>query len=640
MTSSGVRFLHRLIDLVRPHRADADLEREIGTHLTFLEDEFRRRGQPPHEARRSARLALGGVEQTKERHRDARTWRWLDAAWRDALYAVRMLRRQPVTTAAAVLSLAVGIGLNAAVFTVVDWVLLRPLPYPAPHELVRVFTAGTAPVTGPAALTYGEFERFKSAESLQSAAAFSTATRIMAAPGVDPIHVAIARVAGDLFTTLGTRPDTGRAFSPEEIDSGAPVVILAHDVWQRRFAGDRGIVGRPVTIDGEPNTVVGVMPAVHGYPAGAEVWRPLRAVESDDKKDRELQMLGRLRADATVARASAELATMARADSNGARDAWADDLQRTDTGVVHAALQALFGAAMLTLLIACANVAALVGARGAGRAGEMAVRAALGATRGRVLAQVVVECLVLAVAGGAFGLLIGNWALTILLAMAPAGLPRLALISLDARIVGVGLAATVATGLAVGILPALQLSRLSQASGFARSGWQRATPRGGGRRVLVLAQVAIAVVLTAGAGLLTRSLQHLVTIDHGFAPDQLVAVDLDLPRAFNGDVRQLFHDLVAASETVPGVRSATVAMRLPTQVAGLRTRVRLSGERELASPATLRPVSPTFFDTVGMRVTTGRGFADTDSQRAPRVAIVNAASSANSSPEVRRSTSE
>jgi hypothetical protein len=156
MAPSGLGFLRRLIALVRPNRADADLEREIGSHLALLEDEFRRRGQSADEARRSARLALGGVEQTKELHRDARTWRWLEAAWRDALFAVRMLRRQPVTTAAAVVSLAVGIGLNAAVFSVVDWVLVRPLPYPAAHELVRVFTAGTAPVTGPAALTYGE----------------------------------------------------------------------------------------------------------------------------------------------------------------------------------------------------------------------------------------------------------------------------------------------------------------------------------------------------------------------------------------------------------------------------------------------------------------------------------------------------
>jgi hypothetical protein len=229
-----------------------------------------------------------------------------------------------------VLSLAIGIGLNAAVFSVVDWVLLRPLPYPAPHELVRVFTAGIAPITPPAALTYGEFERFGRAESLRSAAAFSTATRIMAAPGIDPVHVAIARVAGDLFATLGTRPDIGRAFTPEEKVSGAPVVILAHDLWQRRFAGDRAIVGRAVTIDGALHTVIGIMPAAQGYPAGAEVWRPLRAVESDDKKDRELQMIGRLRAGAGIAGASAEIATMARTLSNGARDAWADDMQRTD----------------------------------------------------------------------------------------------------------------------------------------------------------------------------------------------------------------------------------------------------------------------------------------------------------------------
>jgi putative ABC transport system permease protein len=241
-----------------------------------------------------------------------------------------------------------------------------------------------------------------------------------------------------------------------------------------------------------------------------------------------------------------------------------------------------------------------------------------------VLAQVIVESLVLAAAGGALGLLVGNWALTALVALAPVSIPRLAQIALDARIVGLGLAATVAAGLIVGIMPALHLSRVSERASLSRAGWQRITARGNGRRALVLAQIAIAVVLTAGAGLLTRSLRHLVTIEHGFAPDQLVAVDLDLPRAFSGDVRQLFHDLVAASETVPGVRAATVAMRLPTQVTGLRTRVHLAGERELPSPATLRPVSPTFFDTVGIPVIAGRGFADTDSPRAARVAIVNA----------------
>src|SRR5262245_6848968 len=475
-----MRFLRRLANLVRPGRADAELDRELSSHLTLLEDEFQRRGQSTNEARRSARLAMGGIDQTKERHRDARTWRWLDDLRRDTLYAVRVLRRQRATAMAAILSLAVGIGLNAAVFSVVDWVLLRPLPYPAPHELVRVFTAGTTPVTAPAALTFSEFERVRSANAIQSAAGFTTTTRIVTATGIEPAHFVVARVAGDLFATLGVHPDLGRPFTQAELTSGAPLVILAHDVWQRRFGGDRAIVGRAVAIDGAPHTIAGIMPAARGYPANVDLWRPLTASEREDG-DRELQVIGRLRSDATVARATAELGTMVRAATNGARDAWADEMQRTDAGHVRAALQALFAAAVLTLVIACANVGALLAARGADRAGEMAVRGALGATRARILAQGIIEGLVLAAAGrglpaaaGALGLLVGKWPLAALVALAPVSIPRLAQISLDGRIVGLGAAATLLTGLGVGIVPALRLSRLTGASGFARIGFDRA----------------------------------------------------------------------------------------------------------------------------------------------------------------------
>jgi putative ABC transport system permease protein len=616
------RFLRRLINVMRPGREEAELEREIVSHLVLLEDDHRRRGLSAGEARRSARLALGGIEQTKERHRDARAFRWLDDARRDATYAVRMLRRHPVATATAALSLAIGIGLNAAVFSVVDWVLLRPLPYPASRELVRVFTAGMSPATSPSRLTYDEFMTFGKATVFRESAAFTTAPRVMAGAGIDPVHVVVARVAGDLFATLGVYPDLGRAFSPEEMAAGTPVVVLGHGLWQRRFSEDRTIVGRLVTIDGAPHTVIGVMPKGRGYPSGPEVWRPLRASEREDN-DRELTMVGRLRSEMTVARASTEIATLAHVTSNGARTAWADDLQRTEVGNVSAAIQALFAAAMLTLLIACANVAALVGARGADRVGEMALRGALGATRARVLGQLITESLILALAGGALGLLFGRWALTVLVAMAPVSIPRLAEISLDGRVLGVGLAATMLTGLAVGVGPALRLSRLTRSSGLSRTGWQRTPPRTNGRRALVLAQIAIAVVLTVGAGLLTRSLQHLVTIDHGFAVDQLVGVDLYLRGAFSGDTRQLFRELVAQGETVAGIQAVSVSMRLPTQVTGLRAPVRVWGERELNSPATWRPVSPTYFDTVGIPITAGRRFVSTDTQLAPRVAIVN-----------------
>ena len=622
MTGHLARFLLRLLNVVRPGRAEPDLDREIVSHLWLLEEAYRARGLSPDEARRFARLSLGGIEQTKERHRDARAFRWADDVRRDAMYAVRMLRRQPMATATAVLSLAIGLGLNAALFSVVDWVLLRPLPYPSPHELVRVFTAGTADVTGPSALTYDEFVAFADATAFRQAAAFTSATRILAGAGSDPVHVVVARVAGDLFATLGVSPGIGRAFTAGEIAAGAPVVVLGHDLWLRHFSGDSQMTGRTVLIDGAPPTVVGVMPSRRGYPSDAELWRPLTASERDDH-DRELSMVGRLRGDMQAGRASTEIATLAQAASAGTRTAWVDDVQRTDVGHVSAALEALFAAAMLTLFIACANVAALVGARGADRAGEMAVRGALGATRARVLGQLIIESLMLSLIGGALGLLLGRWALGVLVAMAPVGIPRLADISLDGRILGIALAATMLTGLAVGLAPALRLSRQTGASALRRLAWQRATPRSNTRRLLVLAQIAIAVVVTAGAGLLTRSLQHLTAIDHGFAPERLVAVDLYLRGSFSGDARQLFRDLVARTETLPGVQAVSVSMRLPTQVIGLRAPIRLAGERPLDSPATLRPVSPSYFDTVGIPLTAGRRFATSDTQQAPKVAIVN-----------------
>jgi predicted permease len=600
------------------------LERELASHLSLLEDEYRRRGMPPEAARRAARLALGGIEQAKEQHRDARAFRWIDDARRDGLYALRMLRRYPIATATSMLSLAIGIGLNAAIFAVVDWVLLRPLPYPAAHELVHLFIAGTAPVSGPSGLTHDEFRLFSQATVFRESIAFTNTTRVLAGRGIHPVHVMVTRFAGDLFLALGVHPAVGRPFSQKEIAAGMPVVVLGHALWQRSFAGDRQIVGRTMLLDGAPHTVIGVMPSARGYPRDAEVWRPFTLAERASD-DRELSMVGRLRSDVAAARASAEIATLAKTTSRGARTAWVEDVQRTDVGNVKAALQALFAAAMLTLLIACANVAALVGARGADRAAEMAVRGALGATRSRIFGQVIIESLMLAVAGGVLGLLLGRWVLSALVGMAPVSLPRLTEISLDGRIFGLGLAATLLTGLVVGLAPAFHLSSLSPASVLNRLAWHRATPRVRARRMLVLAQITVAIILTTGAGLLIRSLHHLVTLDHGFLPDRLVAVRVFPPRSFASDVQQLFRELAASSETLPGVEAVAWSMRLPTQVGGLRASVSVVGERELDGRAVWRPVSSTYFDTVGIRQLAGRDFGRTDTRGAPRVAIVNTA---------------
>ena len=541
--------------------------------------------------------------------------------WR---FAWRSLARRPLSNAAAIATLAIGIGLNAAVFSVVDWVLLRPLPYPSPHELVKVSTAGTAPVTGPAAVTPSEFAAFSRAAAFRASAAFSTATRVIAGRGVEPAHVVVARVAGDLFGTLGVQPEIGRAIDVDEAASGAPVVVVSHTIWTNRFSTDAAIVGRGITIDGRPHTVIGVMPEGRGYPRDADLWRPLTADERADD-DRELVMIGRLANAAAVERASVELATLAGNAPRGARRAWADEMHRTEVGDVRAALTALLASSALILLMACANVAAIVGARGAERAGEMAVRGALGATRTQLMRQLLAESVLLASAGGLAGLLIGEWTLDLLVALAPAGIPRLAEITLDGRVILVSAAATFVVGLIVGVVPAFRSSRVDLRSNLAAAGFGRASERTHGQRLLVAAQTAMAVVLTIGAALLGRSLQNLVTIDNGFAADRLLAVDLYLRAGITGDARALYRNLIENAEAVSGVRSAAVALQPPTRIAGLRVSVRVQGASSAAATATLRPVTSRYFETVGIPLTTGRNFSVTDTRTAPRVAIVNTA---------------
>jgi putative ABC transport system permease protein len=545
----------------------------------------------------------------------------LDVLRSDMRYAWRSLRRRPLSSAAAIATLAVGIGLNAAVFSVADWVLFRPLPYPASHELVRVLGAGTAPITRPGDLTYSEFQSFARATTLRTSAAFSTATRVIAGQGVEPTHIVVARVTGDLFGTLGVPFDVGRGVETTETAAGTPVIVLGDSLWRRRFAGDPGVVGRLVTIDRQAHTVVGVMPSGRGYPAHADVWRPMTPLESEDN-DRELVMIARLATGASEERASAELGTLA-AGSPGATRPVVESIQRAEVRDVRAALVALLLSSALVLLMACANVAGLASALRSERIGDMAVRGALGASRGRLLSQMITEGVMLAVIGGAAGLLLGRWALDVMVAAAPVGLPRLSEIALDGRIVGIGIAASLLVGLIVGLGPAFQVSRLDLRASLGAAGFARAAAPARGRRLLVVVQTATAVVLTISAGLLARSLHHLVTLDHGFAPEHLLAVDLYLRGGVTSDGRALFRDIIETAEAIPGVRAAAVTLRLPHEVAGLRTSVRRDGQTGRGATATLRPVTRRYFETAGIPLAAGRAFTADDKRGAPGVAIVN-----------------
>jgi putative ABC transport system permease protein len=606
------------------------VERELDDELSFHFDQqlqrFVESGLDRDEAVRRTRRAFGGADQIKEECRDARGVGAVDEVWRDAVYGLRMLWRRRLSSAAAILTLAVGIGLNAAVFSVVDWVLLRPLPYPSPDELVKVFTAGSSPVTPPASLTYSEFDRFAHTASFRASAAFSTATRVIGGDGLEPAHVVLARTAGDLFSTLGVYPKIGRAFTAIEARAGAPVLVISEDLWRRRLSADPQAIGRPVTIDGQAHIVIGVMPANRGYPKDVDLWRPLTAAERGDD-DREQLMIARLADDASSQRASVEVGQLASAQSGGTRTAWAEDLQRIEVAGVRAALTGLFAASGLILLIACGNVAALVGAHSADRAAELAVRGALGASRARLVQQVLIETVLLAMAGGAAGLFLGGWALEVLVSLAPVDVPRLSEVTLDARVIAAGLMTTVVVGLAVGVMPALHVSQLDgRASLGAVVATARASRRTNGRRVLVAAQTAVAVVLTVGAVLLGRSLQHLLTIDHGFEPNRLVAVDLYLRGAVTAETRRLYRELVASAQSVAGVRSAAVALRQPHQLAGIRIGVGVVGvTTEESTTVVLRPVSTRYFETIGTALTTGRDFTSSDRETAPPVAIVNGA---------------
>jgi putative ABC transport system permease protein len=546
----------------------------------------------------------------------------LDVLRGDVRYACRSLRRRPLSSVAAIATLAVGIGLNAAVFSVADWVLFRPLPYPAPHELVRVLSAGVAPMTRPGDLTYSEFQSYSRGTTLRASAAFSTATRVMAGQNVEPTHVVVARVTGDLFGTLGVPFDVGRGIERTDTAAGTRVVVLGDSLWRRRFGGDRAIIGCLVTIDRQAHTVIGVLPSGPGYPAGADVWRPMTPEEKEDN-DRELVMIARLASGASEERAGVELGTLA-GGSPGATRPVVESVQRAEVRDVRATLVALLLSSALVLLMACANVAALASARRAERVGEMAVRGALGASRGRLLCQLITEGVILAAAGGAAGLLLGRWALNVMVAAAPVGLPRLSEIALDGRIVGVGIGATLLVGLIVGLGPAFQVSRLDLRASLGAAGFARAAAPARGRRLLVVVQTAMAVVLTISAGLLARSLHHLVTIDHGFAAEHLLAVDLYLRGGVTSDGRALFRDLIDTAEAIPGVHSAAVTLRLPHEVAGLRTSVGREGQSGRGATATLRPVTRRYFETAGIPLAAGRAFTADDERGAPGVAIVNA----------------
>jgi putative ABC transport system permease protein len=560
----------------------------------------------------------------------------------DLRSALRSLAKRPATTAAVVAILALGIGANTAMFSVVHAVLLTPLPFDRPAELTMVWVDNRVQGWRRDITSYPNFLDWRQNQSFQSLAAYRPLS-VSLTTGGEPIEVQAAEVSASFFPTLGVAPALGRGFTAEEEQEGHDrVVVVSHGLWQRRFGSDPGLVGRDIELGGESHTVVGVAPAAFDFPRATEVWGPL-APEEGLRQARGalwLYVVGRLQPGVSLAAAQAEMSAVAARlegdypQTNEGLGINLVPLQADLVGEVRPALLVLLAAVFAVLLIACANLTNLLLARAGDREREFAVRSALGAGRRRLLIQLLWESVVLALVGGTAGVVLAQVASPLLLGWGARELPRLPRAGLDPAVLAFTLGVTLATGLAFGLAPALHLARTRLTEVLKEGGRGSAGGRRSARlrRLLVASEVAVALVLLVGAGLLLRSFAELTRVDPGLAAEGRLTFRLQLPSSTypeGVDAHRFFDELVARLGALPGVRAAGVASavligRLPNA-----TNVTIEGRApegvEDERAVAVDTVSPRLFEAAGMPLRRGRAFAATDAPQATPVAIVNEA---------------
>ena len=560
----------------------------------------------------------------------------MDHFRQDLQYAARRLFKAPGFAAVAIVTLALGVGANSAIFSVVNGVLLRPLPYPEPDRLVGVYhtTEGQrAVMSGP---NFTDIAR--SATTLESAAAVSTGRMILTGEG-EPTRLSIAEVSASLFSVLRVRPEIGRTFNADENTPGrTAIVILSHALWQQRFGGDAGVIGKRIMLDGEPKEVIGVMPAGFSYPAGRQAWLPIEYDESFVRSQRGawyLSVVARLKPGVTPEQSAAEVETLGRRLAQQYPDANAEigmttyPLLKAMVGDIRRAVLVLFGAVGFVLLIACTNVANLLLARAAARESEMAVRTALGANRSRLVRQLLTESVLLSMVGAGAGLLLAVWGVDLLTRLKPAGIPRLENVRVDGVVILFTLATAIVTGVLFGLVPAFNATRLSSAL---KEGGRGAVGARSGSRVrgaLVVAELALAVMLLAGAGLLLRSFVKLQAVDPGFTVKPALTFDLTLPDArYREDASRVafFDRLMPRLRALPGVRAASSVLGLPLNGLDLILSFEVQG-RPPVPPAQqpamqVRVATPEYFATIGIPLKRGRFFTDADKAGSPRVVLI------------------
>ena len=570
----------------------------------------------------------------------------METLFKDIRYAIRSLSQRRGFTALALITLALGIGANTAIFSVVNAVLWRPLPYADPGRLVMVWENHQAR-GGPERewLSPPDFEDWRNQNSVFARLAALNNWGPTLTGTAEPEPLVGAAVSHDMFALLGREPALGRSFQPEEDRPGAPnVVVLSNQLWQRRFGSDRGIVGKSISLNEENYTVVGVMPAGFKFPviANTELWRPLGPTLNPgcQRGCYVLRAMARLKPEATLEQARAEMSTIASRieaqypESNKSVGVTLVPLHEQLVGSLRRALLILLGAVGFVLLIACANVGNLMLARGAAREREIAIRAALGASRARVIRQLLTESALLAVAGSALGLLFAFWLLNLFIGLSPQAVPRFDEIGIDRTVLGFTLGVAVLTALVFGLVPAWHISKTNLNHSLKEAGKGAASGLHGGRlrSGLVVAEMALALMLLVGGGLLMKSFVLLQRVDPGFHPDHVLTLRLFLNRARYPEqtqIRTYYTQLLDRLQTLPGTQAVAAISTLP--LSGNNTDSSFLIEGRPKPPPNQSPVAwfssvtPGYFHSMGMRLTKGRVFTDSDTEKSPRVVIISEA---------------
>ncbi|HYP29748.1 MAG TPA: ABC transporter permease [Blastocatellia bacterium] len=623
-------------------RREEELDEEIQAHLRMAIEDRMGRGETAEQARDSALREFGNVGLVKEVTRDVWGWRPAGELAQDLRYGARMLVKSRGFTFIAVITLALGIGATTAIFSVVNTVLLKPLPFKESDRLVIVWEEGTAqgfPRNSVSAANYIDWR-----DQNQVFEGMSILGRMnFNLTGVgEPERIDGRRVSANLFDLLGVKLRLGRAFLPEEDQPGSNrVVILSHGLWQRRFGSDANIIGQPLTLNGQSFTVVGVMPPQFQFPSPQdELWVPIAftSQEAANRGNNSYEVIARMKPGVMPEQAQAEMNTIAArlkqqypdvVKSNGSV---VIPLHEQLMGDIKPALLVLLGAVGFVLLIACANVANLLLARAAVRQKEIAVRIALGAGRLRLIRQFLIESVLLAALGGAGGLLLALWGVSLLKAFIPENLPQVQAITVDASVLIFTLLISLLTGLIFGLAPALQSSKVNLNETLKEGGRDSASGSHGNRirGLLVIAEVAVSLVLLIGAGLFINSFVRLLNVDAGFRADNLLTINVVLPEMKYPDQARrtaFYSDLLSRIEALPGVQSAAVTNYIPLTLQGDTFGISIEGRPD-PGPAerpdvVTRVISPKYFSTMGIELLQGREFGEEDRVDSPRVAVIS-----------------